>query len=62
MARFITQGFLQVSGVNFGDTYALITLGSTFRVVLRLTANGGYEICQLDAKTAFLQSEVEGVL
>lgn len=52
-ARFAAKRFSQVRRVYFGDTYAPVAQASTLWAVLALAANRGYEIYQLDAKTAF---------
>ena len=58
-ACFVQKGFLQGTGVDFGDTYAPVAQGSTLRAVLALAANRGCELCQLDVKAASLQSNVK---
>jgi hypothetical protein len=53
-ARLVAQGFLQVQGVDFFDTYAPVAKMATIRTVLALAARHDHEIHQVDVKNAFL--------
>jgi hypothetical protein len=61
-ARFVGQGFSQVPGQDYFETWSPVAKLSTIRVVLTLTAIYDWELHQADAFTAFLQSEVKEVL
>jgi hypothetical protein len=56
-ARLVAQGFSQVSGVDFFDTYAPVAKMASIRTVLALSAQYDYEIHQVDIKNAFLNGE-----
>lgn len=53
-ARLVVKGFLQRPGIDFEDTYAPVAKLSTVRVVLAVAVNEGFDIHQMDVKTAFL--------
>jgi hypothetical protein len=57
-ARYVAQGFRQVQGVDYKETYAPTSHRTTLRAFLAEVANGNMELRQLDVKTAFLQSEL----
>jgi len=58
-ARLVAQGFSQVPGVDFFDTYAPVAKMATIRTVLALAARYDHEIHQVDIKNAFLNGEFE---
>jgi Reverse transcriptase (RNA-dependent DNA polymerase) len=58
-ARLVAKGFMQVEGVDFEETYAPVSKYSTTRAILALAASEGWEVQQLDMKTAFLQGELQ---
>lgn len=57
-ARLVAKGFMQVEGVDFEETYAPVSKYSTTRAILAVAAKEGWEVQQLDVKTAFLQGEL----
>jgi hypothetical protein len=57
-ARYVAQGFRQVEGVDYKETYAPTSHRTTLRAFLAEVANHDMELRQLDVKTAFLQSEL----
>ena len=58
-ARLVAQGFSQVPGVDFFDTYAPVAKMATIRTTLAFAARCDYEIHQVDIKNAFLNSAFE---
>ena len=58
-ARLVAQGFRQVFGVNFDETYAPVTTMDTLRLVLALSAQLGLTVHQMDVETAFLNAKLE---
>ena len=57
-ARLVAQGFTQVHGIDFDDTFALITQMVSIRTVLALSARYDWEIHQVDVKSAYLYGEL----
>ena len=53
-ARLVAQGFSQVPGVDYFDTFAPVACLSSIRAVLAIAAAEDYEIHQLDIKGAYL--------
>ena len=58
-ARLVAQGYSQVPGVDFFDTYAPVANLASIRVVLALAARNDFEIHQIDIKSAYLNGEFE---
>ena len=57
-ARLVAQGFTQVHGVDFDDTFAPIARMVSIRTVLALAARLDWEIHQVDVKSAYLYGEL----
>ena len=58
-ARLVAKGYIQKEEEDFFDTYSLVARLTTIRVLLFLTASYGLLVHQMDAKTAFLNGELE---
>ena len=58
-ARLVAQGFSQVPGVDFFDTYAPVAKMAAIRTSLAISAERDYEIHQVDVKNAYLNGEFE---
>ena len=58
-ARLVCQGFKQIEGVDFDETYANTAGKTTVRIFLAMACVGGMKIRQLDVTTAFLYGEVD---
>ena len=57
-ARLVAQGFRQVEGLDFTDTFTPVASLSSVRVVLSIAAAKGFAVRQMDVVTAFLGSEL----
>ena len=57
-ARLVAQGFSQVPGVNYFDTFAPITRLASIRTVLAFTAAEHYETGQIDIKSTYLNGKL----
>ena len=59
--RLVAQGFSQVAGLNFNETWTLVVRIESVRVLLALATLFDLWIVHIDAKTAFLNgnSDVE---
>ncbi|GJU62962.1 zinc finger, CCHC-type containing protein [Tanacetum coccineum] len=58
-ARLVIQGFKQKSRIDYFDTYALVELIRTIRLVIAMASIHILIIHQMDVKTAFLNGELE---
>ncbi|EEB88881.1 hypothetical protein MPER_13095 [Moniliophthora perniciosa FA553] len=57
-ARLVAQGFSQIPGVDFWDTYAPVARIESIRAIFGLAATLDWEIHVVDVKSAFLNSEI----
>ena len=53
-ARWVAQGFSQIPGVHFTDTFAPTPQQSVFRILLSIAVQYGLSLRQMDVHTAFL--------
>ncbi|KAL0445169.1 UNVERIFIED_CONTAM: Retrovirus-related Pol polyprotein from transposon RE2 [Sesamum latifolium] len=58
-ARLVAKGYTQRPGVDFEETYSLVAMAKSIRIMLAIAAWYDYEIWQMDMKTAFLNGFVE---
>jgi transposase InsO family protein/ribonuclease HI len=58
-ARLVVQGFTQVEGVDYFDTYAPVVNITTIRTLLACGAAHDWEMEQMDIDTAFLNAMVD---
>jgi hypothetical protein len=58
-AGLVSKGYNQKEGENFVDTYSPVARLTTIRVLLSLATSYGLLVHQIDAKTAFLNGELE---
>ena len=58
-ARLVAKGFSQLSGLDYGETFALVAKGDSIRTLLSIAAAEDYEILQFDIKTAFLYGNLD---
>jgi hypothetical protein len=60
-ARLVAQGFTQIEGLDFGETYAPVARLEAIRTLLAYAAHDDFKLYQMDVKSAFLngpQSEL----
>ena len=57
-ARLVAQGFSQVPGVDYFDTFAPVACLASIRAVLAMAAVEDYEIHQIDIKGAYLNGKL----
>ncbi|RVW71560.1 Retrovirus-related Pol polyprotein from transposon TNT 1-94 [Vitis vinifera] len=53
-ARLVVKGFVQVVGVDYGDTFVPVARHDTIRLLLALASQMGWKVYHLDVKSAFL--------
>ena len=58
-ARLVVQGFMQIEGFDYHETYAPVVDFTTIRVALTIAALTNMHVHQLDVTTAFLNGELE---
>jgi hypothetical protein len=58
-ARLVVQGFRQIEGLDFFDTYSPVTRITSIRMLIAIAALRNLEIHQMDVKTAFLNGDLE---
>ena len=58
-ARLVAKGFTQRYGVDYDETYAPVARYGSVRAIIALAAHHGYELHQMDVRSAFLNGELE---
>jgi hypothetical protein len=58
-ARLVTQGFSQVEGLDFGETFAPIAHLEAIRILLAFAAFKRFKLYQMDVKSAFLNGVIQ---
>jgi hypothetical protein len=58
-ARLVAQGFSQVEGLDFEETFALVAHLKTIRILLAFTASKGFRLYQMDVESAFLNGVIQ---
>jgi hypothetical protein len=57
-ARLVAQGFNQVEGLDFGETFAPITCLEAIRILLAFAASKLFKLYQMDVKSGFLNGVI----
>jgi hypothetical protein len=57
--RLIAQGYSQVEGLDFGETFAPITRFETIMILLAFAASKGFKLYQMDMKSVFLTGVIQ---
>ena len=57
-ARLVAQGFSQVPGIDYFDTFAPVAKLASIRIVLTMAAKLDFELHQIDIKSAYLNGEL----
>ena len=58
-ARLVAQGFSQVEGLDYGETFAPVARIEAIRILLAFAASKGIRLYQMDVKSAFLNGFIE---
>jgi hypothetical protein len=58
-ARLVAQGFSQVEGLDFGETFAPVARPEPIRILLAFAASKGFKLYQIDVKSAFLNGVIQ---
>jgi hypothetical protein len=58
-ARLVAQGFSQVKGLDFGETFTLVARLEAIRILLAFVASKVFKLHQMDVKSAFLNGVIQ---
>ncbi|WVZ96464.1 hypothetical protein U9M48_042102 [Paspalum notatum var. saurae] len=58
-ARLVAQGFYQKEGIDYEETFALVARLEAIRILLAFAASKGFNLFQMDVKSAFLNEFIE---
>src|SRR5687767_1270184 len=58
-ARLVANGYSQVEGLDFGETYASIARLESIRILLAYATYHGFKLYQMDVKSAFLNGPIK---
>ena len=58
-ARLVAQGYTQIEGIDFIETYAPVARLESIHVMLAYANYNGILLYQMDVKSAFLNGEIE---
>lgn len=58
-ARLVAQGFTQVEGLDFDETFAPVARLEAIRILLTFAASKGFKLYQMDVKSAFLNGFID---
>jgi hypothetical protein len=58
-AHLVAQGFSQVEGLDFGETFAHVAHRDAIRILLAFAASKGFKLYQMDVKSAFLNGVIQ---
>jgi hypothetical protein len=57
-ARLVAQGYSQVEGLDFGETFTPVACLEAIRILLAFAASKGFKLYQMDVKSAFLNGVI----
>lgn len=58
-ARLVAQGYSQVEGLDFDETFAPVARLESIRLLLAIACHRQFKLFQMDVKTAFLNGDVQ---
>jgi hypothetical protein len=58
-ARLVAQGFSQVEGLDFGETFAPVACLEAIRILLAFVASKKFKLYQMDVKNTFLNDVIQ---
>jgi len=58
-ARLVAQGYTQIEGVNFDETFAPVARLESIRILLSIACHLGFKLYQMDVKSAFLNGVLQ---
>jgi hypothetical protein len=57
-ARLVAQGYSQVEGLDFEETFASVARLEAIRILIAIAASNGLKLYQMDVKSAFLNGVI----
>jgi hypothetical protein len=57
-ARLVAQGYNQVEGLDFGESFAPVARLEAIRILLAFAPSKGFKLYQMDMKSAFLNGVI----
>ena len=57
-ARLVAKGYRRKQGVDYDETFSLVAMLKSIRILLAIAAHYDYEIWKMDVKTAFLNGNL----
>ena len=58
-ARLVAKSYTQKEGVDYEETFSLVAMLKSIRILLSIVAYLDYEIWQMDVNTAFLNEKLD---
>jgi hypothetical protein len=58
-ARLVAQGYSQVEGLDFGETFAPVARFKAIRILLAFVTSKEFKLYQIDMKSAFLNGVIQ---
>ena len=58
-ARLVVKGYTQKEGIDYEETFSLVTILKSIIILLSIAAHYDYAIWQMDVKTAFLKATLK---
>ena len=58
-ARLVAQGFSQIEGIDYGETYAPVARLESIRILLAYASHHNFKLQQMDVKSAFLNGPLK---
>jgi len=58
-ARLVIKGYEQKEGIDYDETYAPVSKMTTFRLILALATQYGWDVDHMDVVTAFLNPRID---
>jgi len=56
--RLVAQGFTQIEGLDFGETYALVARLESIHILLAYATHHDFKLYQMDVKSVFLNGQI----
>jgi hypothetical protein len=57
--RLVAQGYSQIEGLDFGETFAPVAHLEAIRILLAFAASKGFKLYQMDMKSVFLNGVIQ---